>query len=77
MPVRQFLGDNRAFHPEDLDAMGEAFSEALRKLGLHDLHDPLTETVARRIVRAAMTGERDVAPLPGHGGFRKVPDCSV
>jgi hypothetical protein len=59
MPIRQFLGRDAAFGPDDLKAMGDAFSAALHKLGLHDRRDPLVETVARRIVRAAMAGERD------------------
>jgi hypothetical protein len=59
MPIRHFLGDNRSFTPEDLDAMGKAFTVALAQLGLHDLKDPMTEIVARRIITAALAGERD------------------
>ena len=43
VPIRQYLGDNRWFSPEDLGAMGKAFTSS----------DPLVEMVARRIVRAA------------------------
>jgi hypothetical protein len=70
VPIRQHLGDNRAFGPEDLNAMGEAFSAALTKLGLHDLKDPMTEIVARRIIRAALAGERNPITLAeiGAGG---------
>jgi hypothetical protein len=53
VPIRQFLDDTGAFGPDDLDALGKAFSAALQKLGLHDLRDPITEIVARRIIRAA------------------------
>jgi hypothetical protein len=67
VPIQQFLGDNRAFGPEDLNAMGAAFSAALNKLGLHDLKDPMTEMVARRIVRAALAGERDPIRLTEFG----------
>jgi hypothetical protein len=59
VPIREFLGDNQAFGPDDLKAMGNAFSAALTKLGLRDLKDPMTEMVARRIIRAALAGERD------------------
>jgi len=45
VPIRHHLGDERAFGPDELDAMGKAFAAALAKLGLHDLKDPLTETV--------------------------------
>ena len=63
MPIRVFISDTRAFGPEHLDAMGKAFSAALTKLGLHDLKDPMTETVARRIINASLAGERDLIRL--------------
>ena len=70
VPIRQYVRDNRAFGPEDLNAVGEAFSAALTKLGLHDLKDPMTEMVARRIIRAALAGERSPITLTeiGAGG---------
>jgi hypothetical protein len=70
VPIRQFLGDKRAFGPEDLDAMGKAFSAALNKLGLTANKEPMVEMVARRIVRAALAGERDPIRLTeiGAGG---------
>lgn len=70
MPIRRFLGDNRLFEPDDLKVMGDAFTAALAKLGLNDRNDPMVETVARRIIRAAMAGERSVIKLTeiGAGG---------
>ena len=70
VPIRHHLGDERAFGPDELDAMGKAFAAALAKLGLHDLKDPLTETVARRIIHAALHGERNPIRLTeiGAGG---------
>jgi len=70
MPIRQFLGRDAAFQPEDLKAIGDAFSAALSKLDLRDLKDPMTEIVALRIIRAAMAGERDPIRLSeiGAGG---------
>ncbi len=70
MPIRQHLRDNLSFSPEDLDAMGKAFTAALAKLALRDLKDPMTEMVARRIIRAALAGERDPIRLTeiGAGG---------
>ena len=65
MPIRQYLPDNGSFGPEDLDAIAKAFSAALAKLGLHDTKDPMTETVARRIIRAALAGERTLCRIPG------------
>jgi hypothetical protein len=69
MPIRQFTG-NRVLSPEDLDVLNRAFSGALQKLELSDLKDPLTETVARRIIDAALAGERDPIRLTeiGAGG---------
>jgi hypothetical protein len=70
MPIRPFLGDNGSFHPEDLNVMGAAFTAARAKLGLRDMKDPMAETVARRIIRAAMAGERSVITVTeiGAGG---------
>jgi hypothetical protein len=59
MPIRQFLGNDAAFGPEDLQVMSAAFSAALAKLKLSVTRDPLVEMVARRIIRAALSGERD------------------
>ena len=71
VPIRTFLGDNKAFGPADLDEMGKAFSAALAKLGLRELKDPMTEMVARRIIRAALDGERNPIRLAeiGAGGW--------
>lgn len=63
MPIRQYLGTDSAFGPEDLNRIREAFSAALNKLGLKDRSDPMVEMVARRIIRAAMASERDPAKL--------------
>jgi hypothetical protein len=71
VPIRAFLDDNRAFDPDDLKALGKAFSAALHKLGLDDLKDPAAaEGIARRIIRAAVAGERDPTKLAeiGAGG---------
>jgi hypothetical protein len=43
--------------------MGRAFTAALAKLGLNDRSDAMVEIVARRIVRAALCGERNVIAL--------------
>jgi hypothetical protein len=64
VPLRRFLNsDSRAFGPDDLKAMTTAFDSALTKLGLNDRADPLVEVVGRRIVRAALDGERDPVRL--------------
>jgi hypothetical protein len=71
MPLRQYLGTDSSFAPEDLTRIGEAFSVALNTLGLNDRSDPLVETVARRIIRAAMAGERDPVRLAEIGAERQ------
>jgi hypothetical protein len=70
MPIREFLHDNRVFVADDVRVMNEALMAALAKLGLNDRKDPLVEMVARRIVRAALDGERNVIRLSeiGAGG---------
>jgi hypothetical protein len=71
MSIRQYLSDNRSFNPEELDALNSAFAAALAKLGLNDRGDPMVATVARRIILAALTGERNVTKLTEIGaGFR-------
>ena len=73
MPIREFLGDKGAFGPEDLKAMGEAFSAALNKLGLSVRDDPMVEMVARRIIGAALAGERDPIKLTEIGAAGRGP----
>ena len=70
MPIRELLRDSGAFQPDDLKVMGDALTAALAKLGLNDRKDPKVEMVARRIVRAALAGERSVIKLTeiGAGG---------
>jgi hypothetical protein len=63
VPIRQYLSDNRSFEPHDVEAMNEALAAALAKLGLKDRNDALVEMVARRIVLAALAGERDPIKL--------------
>jgi hypothetical protein len=48
-----------AFEPEDIERMIAAYELALVELTLIDRNDPLTETVARYIVEAAQTGEKN------------------
>ena len=63
MSIRQYLETDRSFGGEDLKGIGEAFSAALDKLGLSDRNDPMVEIVARRIIRAALAGERNPIKL--------------
>jgi len=63
VPIRRYLEADSSFGPEDLNRIGEAFSAALDKLGLSDRNDPMVEIVARRIIRAALAGERNPIKL--------------
>ena len=58
MPIVRFLEGN-SFDPESLQVIVAAYEEARQALGLVDRSDPLTETVARKIIEVAKTGERD------------------
>ena len=62
MPIHRLLND-RAFDPETIEVMVTAFEDALRELRLTDRADPVTETVARKIIELAQRGERDPARL--------------
>jgi hypothetical protein len=63
MSIRKRADNQRSFSPEDLNAMGEALTMALAKLGVNDESDALVEMMARRIIRAALDGERDPVRL--------------
>ena len=59
MPLRLILENDHSFPPEDVAILTAAFEAALRQLGLVDRSDPITMTVAKRIIELAKTGERD------------------
>ena len=58
MPIVRLL-KGRAFDPESVQVIVAAYEEARQALGLVDPSDPLTETVARKILEVAEAGERD------------------
>jgi hypothetical protein len=54
------LLQNSAFDPEMIQRMTEAYEDACRILKLTDRKtDPITELVARKIIKIAQTGVRD------------------
>jgi hypothetical protein len=70
-----------AFDPEVTRAMGEAFDQAYRSLLDGGQSDVGKDTVARRIVEVAQTGERDTERLRdralfGLGISRMMPESS-
>ena len=58
MPIVRLLKGS-SFDPESLQVIVTAYEEARQALGLVDRSDPITETVARKIIEVAETGERD------------------
>jgi hypothetical protein len=53
------LFEKSAFGPEEIKRMTDAYERALVFLDLKDRNDPLTESIAKLIVEAAQTGEKD------------------
>jgi hypothetical protein len=62
MPIRRLV-ENEAFDPEAVQIIVAAFEDALGRLGLTNLEDPVVALVARRIITFAQQGERDPAKL--------------
>jgi hypothetical protein len=60
-----------AFEPEEIAAMGEAYEAALKELHDAARYNVVPEAIARRIIAAGRTGERDPVRLreAGLGGF--------
>lgn len=55
--------DYHVFYPEAVQAMGVAFDDACRTLGLAHKSDRATSFVATRIIEMAGCGEHDPAQL--------------
>jgi hypothetical protein len=53
----------QSFDAEQLRAMGVAFENACRSLGLTDTNDRLTEIIATKIIATAKAGETDPVRL--------------
>jgi hypothetical protein len=62
VPIYRLL-QNSAFDPDTVKLLATAFDEACRALGLAERTDPLRDTVARKIIEIAQTGERDPVRL--------------
>ncbi len=57
------LLQNSAFAPEDIAPLVAAYEDCLRILKLRDRSDPITESVAKKIIELAQTGIRDSSRL--------------
>jgi hypothetical protein len=62
VPITPFLHE-QAFDPEAIRAMGIAFHDVCRNLGLANKADGATEIVAKKVIEFARRGERDPARL--------------
>jgi hypothetical protein len=58
MPIVELL-KRQSFDAETIAVIAAAFDDACRELGLSDRRDPITETLAVKIIEVAQTGERE------------------
>jgi hypothetical protein len=49
--------------PEEISRITEAYEQALHTLCVRDRDDPLTEMIAKTIIRIAQTGVQDAAEI--------------
>ena len=54
---------NSALGPEEISRITEAYEQALQTLCVKDRDDPLTEMIAKIIIKIAQTGTHDAAQL--------------
>ena len=54
---------NSTLEPEEISRITEAYEKALHTLSVKDRDDPLTEMIARKIIKIAQTGVHDAAQL--------------
>ena len=50
---------NGSFGPDEIEVMKAAYEAALIDVGVTDRDEPITELIAKSIVNATSTGERD------------------
>jgi hypothetical protein len=49
--------------PEEIAVLTDAYERTLRKLGLVDRNDPVTELIARKVIELGQRGVRDAKNL--------------
>ena len=59
MPIYELLRRQSAFAPEEVTLLGNVFEDVLKTLGLVDRQDPLTASVAQKVIELASAGVRD------------------
>ncbi|MHC4041576.1 hypothetical protein [Bradyrhizobium sp. 23AC] len=56
---------NSPLGPEEITRLSRAYEEALRRIGVQDRNDPLTELIAKKIIEVGQTGLKDPAEICG------------
>jgi hypothetical protein len=59
VPIYELLQRQGAFSPEEVALLGNVFEDVLKTLGLVDRQDPLTASVAQKVIELASAGVRD------------------
>jgi hypothetical protein len=54
---------NSTMAPEEISRITEAYEQALHTLCVRDRDDPLTEMIAKTIIKIAQTGVHDAAEI--------------
>jgi hypothetical protein len=54
---------NSTLEPEEIGRITKAYEQALHTLCVKDRDDPLTELIAKNVIKIAQTGVHDVAQL--------------
>jgi hypothetical protein len=62
VPIYRLL-QSSAFDADTVRLLGDAFEEVCLTLGLAERNDPLRDTVARKVIEIAQSGERDPSRL--------------
>jgi hypothetical protein len=57
------LFKNKAFEPEAITVMTDAYTDVCRTLGVSDRDHPRADVVAKKVIEFAQRGERDPARL--------------
>ena len=62
MPIYRLL-QNSPLGPEEITMLTQAYEATLRKLGLVDRNDPITEIIARKVIELGQRGVRQPEQL--------------
>jgi hypothetical protein len=57
------LLQNSPLGPEEIAVLTDAYERALRKLGLVDRNDPITEMVAKKVIELGQRGVREAQQI--------------